>query len=400
MKPYLYIIFVILFLTSLKNFGADTTNVKNKSATSSLGFIFEPGKVLQTHPFVQGVNPEGEAYTKYFALTAKYGIHTDGRKLWQRLYNYPVWGGGLFYGNFKDSSELGTPFALFMFLDIPFKRWQKWSINGEVRFGMSFGWKTHYPFENGFQYPIGSFSTVFADLGIKAVVNLSKNIDLSAGFGFTHFSNGSVKLPNYGLNMIAPKLGVKYIFNKRPEFIKTEKPVFKSEQEWLVLFSPSYRQIAFGYHDENNDSVVVAFDYMIFNLSSTYNYQISHKIKFGAGFDLSYNEAYGATSIIVDGIPEKAPWQFKDKILFGVYPSFELVISKVSLILQPGFYLYRKKTDEGIETPATYQRIGIKYHFSDQWLAGVNVRAFNFTKADFIEFNVGYRIKFKRKKSK
>ena len=82
-------------------------NVKNKSATSSLSFIFEPGRVLQTHPYVQGVNPEGEPYTRYFALTAKYGIHTDGRKLWQQLYNYPVWGGGLFYGNFRADKFVG-----------------------------------------------------------------------------------------------------------------------------------------------------------------------------------------------------------------------------------------------------------------------------------------------------
>jgi long-subunit fatty acid transport protein len=222
-------------------------------------------------------------------------------------------------------------------------------------------------------------------------------VDLSAGFGFTHFSNGSVKLPNYGMNMIAPKFSLKYIFDKRPEFIKTEKPVYKPEMEWLILFSPSFRQIAFGYYDENNDSVAIAFDYKIFNLSGTFNYQITHMIKFGAGFDLSYNEAYGAKSVLVDGIPEKEDWQFKDKILFGVYPSFELVINKVSLIMQPGFYLYRKKVED-IVTPSTYQRIGLKYHFNNHWLAGINVRAFNFSKADFIEFNVGYRIMFQRAK--
>ena len=396
MKKYLFIVIAIFLVFNCK--AADTTRIHKKPVSHLAGFNIEPGRVLQTHPYVQGENPENKPFTKYLALTALYGVQTDGRKLWQQLYNYPVWGGGLFYGNFFDSGELGTPFALFMFIDIPFIRWERWSINGEVRFGMSFGWKSHDPFENGFQYPLGSFSTIFGDMGIKAVMQVSGHIDLSAGFGFTHFSNGSVKLPNYGLNMIAPKIGIKYLFEKKPEFIKNEKPKYKPEMEWLVLFSPSYRQVAFGYHDENNDSVAVAFDYKIFNLSSTFNYQITHLVKFGAGFDLSYNEAYGTTAIIVDGIPEKGPWQFKDKVLLGVYPSFELVINKVSLILQPGFYLYRQKVDEGIETPSSYQRIGLKYHFSDHWLAGLNVRAFNFSKADFIEFNFGYRFKLNRKK--
>ncbi len=396
MKKYLSIIFVIFFVFNCT--AADSTRINKKSGSHILGLNIEPGRILQTHPYVQGGNPEGKPLTKYLALTAIYGVQTDGRKLWQQLYNYPVWGGGVFYGNFFNSAELGTPFALFMFIDIPFKRWGKWSINGEVRFGFSFGWELHYPYENGFQYPIGSFSTVFGDLGLKAVVQLSEHFDLLAGFGFTHFSNGSVKLPNYGLNMIAPKIGVKYIFKKRPGFIKIEKPVFKTEMEWLILFSPSYRQVAFGYYDENSDSAAIAFDYKIFNFSSSFNYQITHLVKFGAGFDISYNEAYGATAKIVVGIPQKASWQFKDKILFGVYPSFELVINKVSLILQPGFYLYRPKANVSIETPSSYQRIGLKYHFSDHWLAGLNVRAFNFSKADFIEFNVGYRIKFHQKK--
>jgi len=51
---------------------------------------------------------------------------------------------------------------------------------------------------------------------------------------------------------------------------------------------------------------------------------------------------------------------------------------------------------EGSEAPTTYQRIGVKYHFWDHLVLGINIRAVNFSKADFIEWNIGYRIKWQK----
>jgi hypothetical protein len=82
--------------------------------------------------------------------------------------------------------------------------------------------------------------------------------------------------------------------------------------------------------------------------------------------------------------------QLKDKLQLSIYPSYELVVNKMSLILQPAFYLYRKYTKEA--SPLFHQRIGLKYQFTDHFFAGIILRDYSFHVSDFIEWTFGYRI--------
>ena len=109
----------------------------------------------------------------------------------------------------------------------------------------------------------------------------------------------------------------------------------------------------------------------LFGVSDTLNRQISHKVKFGVGADISYNEGFGADTIWVNFVPVSAPFERKDKFLVGAYGSFELILGRVSMIIQPGYYLYKKEV-EWNDTPSAYQRIGIKYHLFNNLVAGVN----------------------------
>ena len=42
-----------------------------------------------------------------------------------------------------------------------------------------------------------------------------------------------------------------------------------------------------------------------------------------------------------------------------------------------------------------YQRLGVRYEFYKNVSAGVNIRAVNFMMAEFLEFNVGYRLRLR-----
>jgi hypothetical protein len=369
----------------------DTIVASNKFYTQSANIFYQPGMVIGTHSFVKGDNPTNKPISFYQSFTAQYSIHTDGRKLWQQMYGYPVWGFGTYGAFFPKNTQLGGPIAMYTFFSAPIKKWEKWCINYEVDFGFAFNWKNHDLLENGYYYPIGSHVTVFFDFGLNSTIQISKKTDLYFGFHFTHFSNGAVKLPNDGLNMISLRGGIRYVYTDRPEYITSDIPEFKKEWEWVVYISPSYKQTGFTYENANKESVAKAFNYGVFTVSSGINRQISYKIKLGGGTDFSYNEAYGADTVMVNGVPEKAPSSFSNKFLIGIFPSFELVVNKLSLLIQPGVYIYKPKTDVK-ETPDTYQRVGLRLYLSDHLIAGVNLRAYNFSKADFIEFNVGYTL--------
>jgi hypothetical protein len=362
--------------------------------TKSLQLNYEIGSFIPTHSFIKGENPMNEPYTLFQSFSVQYGIHTDGRKHWQQIYAYPVWGVSLFYVHFFDDTELGYPVAVYPYIKAPFKRWEKWSINYEVGLGLSFNWKAHELLENGYYYPIGSYANVFFDFGINADIILTKKWNLIVAMNYSHYSNGAVKLPNLGINLCGARIGAQYMFRERPNYIVKEIPDFENEWEWLITASPSIRQVGFEYHADG-DTLVKAFDYGIFTISTAVNRQLSHKVKFGGGFDFSYNGAYAAQSTLEDGEIKKIRSNAIDQILIGAYPSFELVFNKLSMLVQPGFYIYRKKY-ENIETSSTYQRIGLRYYVGKHFIAGLNIRAYDFSKADFIELNFGYSLRWKK----
>ena len=218
------------------------------------------------------------------SFSLKYSIHTDGRKIWQQIYGNPVWGIGLYKAFFfNDYDELGNPAAAYLFIDLPLKRWKKWSLDYEMGFGFAWNWNRHDLRENQYYYPIGSYGTVFIDGGLNATFPVGRNFYLSGGITYTHFSNGAVRLPNLGINMFGARVELQYVFKERPEFTKSEVPKYLKEWEWIALLAPSMRQVGFEYIAENGDTLARTFDYGILSFSTTFNRQVSRKVKFGAG---------------------------------------------------------------------------------------------------------------------
>ncbi len=389
---------MLLFSWNLYASTADTTQ-KESHYRKSLTLGYQFGKVIHTHAFVRGDNPDGIVYDNFQAFSAKYGINTDGRRLWHQLYGYPVWGFGVFKGYLiGDDGQLGNPTAFYSYFRGPFKRWSRWMLEYEIDLGLATNWKPHDIIEKGYYYPIGSYSTVFIAFDIGAGFQIDKQLDLSARVSMIHFSNGAMKLPNLGINLISSQLSLHYIFNERPEFVKNVVPKYQNTWEWNVMVAPAVKQVSCDYYNADSVKYAKAFSYPILSVSSSFNRQVSHKAKFGAGINVTYNTSHGAEIILVNGEPQKGDaLPFIDQVLVGVYPSFELVINDLSMVVQTGFYVYQKKMPE-YSVPYSYQRLGIKYHILEHIFLGINVRAYDFKKADFIEWVVGYRLRWREKR--
>jgi hypothetical protein len=109
----------------------------------------------------------------------------------------------------------------------------------------------------------------------------------------------------------------------------------------------------------------------------------NHKSKIGFGATLSYNGAVNAQAVIENNELEAVDSKFSDKILLSIYPSYELVINRASLILQPAFYIYHKKLTN--QSPVFHQRIGLKYLITDHIFIGITLVDYKFHVSDFIE---------------
>jgi hypothetical protein len=88
--------------------------------------------------------------------------------------------------------------------------------------------------------------------------------------------------------------------------------------------------------------------------------------------------------------PEPVEGFHGDKISLSIFPSYELVINRLSVVVQPGFCLFRKPSDNN--TPVTYQRLGLHYLINERFLAGICLRAYDYHVSDYIEWTLGYRL--------
>lgn len=391
-KVLLSIVLIFVFnCTLLAENKDDSTKVKKRYI--SLKAFYQGGTVLQTNDFLQGENSTGEPINRFHALSAQCNWDTDGSKLWQQLYNYPSYGLGVYWVRFPQTDELGNPTALYLFFSGPFKRWNKWTFNYDIGFGLTYNWKPYNVEENPFNVAIGSYNTVYIDAGLSINWMVAKRWELSLGYSFTHFSNGATAVPNFGVNLVAPRLGVKYKFYQGiPEYKKQEIPKYKDAWEWYASFAGGVKQIEVDTTNTGLTDKYLDENFGIAVISTAIMRQISYKSKFGLGIDFNYDGSTNAQVDVSDGVPNEVSVPFLDKCSIGIYGSYELVMNKISLAIHPGYYIARKDI-EG-QSPDFYQRIGLKYNFWDGMFAAIFVRASNFSKAEFIEWTLGYRLRW------
>jgi len=358
------------------------------------------GTVLQTNDFLKGNNLAGKPIDYYQALNISYGVQTDGSKDWHHIFNFPSYGVSFYNANFFNTDELGTPTALYGFIGFPFRHNEKSTWGYELGFGLTYNWQPYDKYTNPFNVAIGSYRTVFIDANVYYKYYLGQRWNLRGSFGFTHFSNGGTKKPNYGINLLSPSIELSYNFKDRPVLIKKSTPDYEKHYEVALQLGSGAKNVIY----ENNNTPVdpsepigtndVMHSYL--NFSAAILKQATWKNKFGGGVDFTYDETANTIVTYPDNGNE-APIsdisnKFSEKMMIGLYGTYEYTIDRLSVASYFGYLIYRKEVTN--QSERLYQKFGIKYHFKNDVYLGLLVRAHNFSVAEVIEWNIGYRIKW------
>jgi len=353
---------------------------------------YHAGWVLPTNDFLKGENMKGAPINSFHALSFSYGVQTVGQKEWHYVLNFPYYGISFYNANFFDSKELGYPTALYGFLGIPLKRWGRNTFGYELGFGLTYNWEPYNPYTNPFNVAIGSHQTVYVDANLFYKYRLSSGWHLKGGLGFSHFSNGATKQPNNGLNLLSPYVEVSYNLRKQPVLIRREVAAWKPNYELALQLGAGKKQEVYRDQDDEELQSVEAFH--LVNVSAAMLRQVSWKNKYGLGLDLSYDSQAGVSvKYRSDAMPEiKKSDILTDRMMFGIFGAYEFCIDRLSVASYLGYYALRKEFED--QTPAVYQKFGLKYHFRNNMYIGILVRAHNLSIADYIEWNVGYRFKW------
>ncbi|HHB51803.1 MAG TPA: hypothetical protein ENK75_01980, partial [Saprospiraceae bacterium] len=291
MKRY----FILLHFIPILNFAQSKSITNNNDkGTFSILAMYQNGYVFQTNKFLRGSNSEKDTINAFQAAAIKFSKQTNGDNQWEQIYNYPNYGIGIYLADFYNPEEIGTPFSFFGFFNAPFKRWEKSSFNYELGFGATFNWKSFNPLTNKYNIALGAGESFLIDLGINFQYNLTNKIDLITGISLTHFSNGALKKPNYGLNTIAPKISLKYKFYNQIDFNKQEIEKYFPQNEWLITIFGGVKNVIF---DSVNIDIIDKYQgvyFPVMGITTAINRQITYKSKIGLGMSLSYNGVINA----------------------------------------------------------------------------------------------------------
>ncbi|MDD2799478.1 MAG: acyloxyacyl hydrolase [Bacteroidales bacterium] len=372
------IISILLFIISLHCYAQnDSIRIKHRHYPS-ISSSYSYGNIMRSNDFVRGDNLMGKPMEHFQSTSLKIIWQDPGYTDWQKIYHAPYYGFGFSYSDLFNPTEVGYPVSGYGILGIPVKRWEKLELFSEFQFGIATNWKNYHPINNPRNFSIGGHLTIHVTGGFTAFYPLSKRFDLGLGIGFIHFSNGGFERPNNGFNIYTPSLEMKYHIFDRPDTrkIKFNGRLPRSNDLFLMA----------GYGDyQRSEAELDSNYYAVGGLSAIYFTQFSNVFRLGYGTDINYLWGLNALPNGQMG-PEKL-----QNLTLGFILQPEFIIHRVTLVSGIGVYAIHHKYGS---FNRAYQRLGVRYEFLKNLTFGMNIRSTYFSNAEFLEFNLGYRIRW------
>ena len=306
-------------------------------------------------------------------------IRTHGREEWQRVYDFPDYGGYFLYQDFK-SQPLGECYAVGALYNFYF-------LNRHLQLRLSQGVAlTTNPYDKETNSKNIAFGTRLLDntnIGLSYDnQRLFGQIGFHAGLLFSHYSNGRVKTPNSGINTYLLNVGLNYNFDDEKQLVNdTTMGVKKSYREPI--------KYNFVLRSGLNESPIIRSGQRAFyHLGFYIDKRLSRKSGLQLGAELFLTNSFkDYIRYYAVAYPEKQVDSNTDYKRVGIFVGHELFINRISLEAQIGYYVYRPfKVGESV-----YDRIGIKYYMTDKIFVGFTIKTHLFL-AEALEFGVGVRL--------
>ncbi|MFN3875886.1 MAG: acyloxyacyl hydrolase, partial [Flavobacteriales bacterium] len=195
---------------------------------------------------------------------------------------------------------------------------------------------------------------------------------LHAAFGVDHWSNGSIKQPNLGLNFISASLGASWaIAEVPPQQPMPEVRGFERDRRELAIV------LAGGVSESGRP---LNGQKAVLSLSGSASWRAGRKGAWSCGIDLFNKGDLATLNSELEGATRARLTQA------GVHGGGALLMGRGELLFQFGAYLLTPVPDDA----PVYQRIGGRYRIGRRLLASIALKT-HFATADHWEFGLGYR---------
>ncbi|MEN8155825.1 MAG: acyloxyacyl hydrolase [Bacteroidota bacterium] len=322
----------------------------------------------------------------FHGMEARIGFRSYGRRLWQQNHHYPKYGVGIHYADQireKSDTTMGNPFSMFAFYNAPLARVGRFTLNTNISMGL--GYISHiYDFEtNPYNDVVASHINYYFDFNLNVGAELGERIDLTAGYGVTHYSNGNIHEPQKGLNNWGWNLGMSYLFDGREkpfvreEFIHTKLKEYESFEELQLM-------AAVGIKEWQKDGTPDGAHYFASSFIADYALHYSPKSAVTFGLDLLYD---GSLEMSMKILPEDVTtWQ---KMSLGSHIGYQFKMDRVILLVNLGSYFIQHSYIRGY----LFSRLGGRIRLTDHLGIHVTIKTKQGVRSDWIEWGLAYSLK-------
>lgn len=312
-------------------------------------------------------------------LFVNYNIKADGSKEWHHAFNYPDWGINFQYLDLGNQ-YLGNVMALGVHYNFYF-----FKRHLVLKIAQGIG-HTNNPFDKETNYKNVAFGTRFMsnnffDLSYKKQ-NLIDNVGFHAGLALSHYSNARLKSPNSGINNVLFHIGLNYNFDKIVIDKSANDSLKSIDYKEKIKYNLVLRSgVSTGIHPGMQPQPFM-------HIGAFADKRIGRKSIIQLGADVFFS-GYIKDMIKYNAVsyPERPSYDPNvDYKRIGLFIGHELLINKIAIEKQIGFYVYDPSKIE----ISSYQRFGLKYYFNDNFFAVAALKT-HIAKAEAPEFGIGYR---------
>jgi hypothetical protein len=365
---------------------AQGTAIESPRRQPCFQLLYHTGVYWSRTEYLSGQFADG-----YRAIDARLGFQTDGSALWQQYHHHPRYGLGIHYADLvKDRNDtiVGNPFSAFAFYSEPWARFWFFTLSTDMAIGLSYTSLVHDPETNPWNDVIASHINLFFDFCVNLDLQLTERLDLRAGYGVTHYSNGGIHQPQKGVNNWGWTFGLNYHFNgpgsfikdagpengfKRMELLKTDRPEFSPTGEFQFM-------LAAGTVEWQPLGEPVGAYYFTSSVTADYALRTRYRSAVALGLDVLYD---GSLELAIKGIPPERVTTFQ-KTYLGGHIGYQYIIDRITLVFNLGTYFLQHSYDRGF----IFSRLGGRIRLTDHLHAQVSIKTKNGVRSDWIEWGL------------
>jgi hypothetical protein len=305
------------------------------------------GRVITNNPVFPPITNNS------YSIELNFNKQTTGTQAWQTLQSYPRLGAELIYTSIGNHNIFGNAFGALPTLQYTFTRKHRFRWYYELGTGLAYITKPYNLVTNPENNVTGSYIDEVVVLRVGYEFALWHKSLLSPSITFIHYSNGSARDPNLGLNIYNIGLTYRFRGNEKTPLYPTRK---QFRRDSLAHVSRGIHLQALTGVGFEGWTTPGGPEYHVYLFNFSFVKYINHKNKISIGIDQSYNVG-GMDYIKLEEITGFGTPQYASSGT-AIFAGYEWLYGHIGLAVHLGPYLKKPF----LATSEIFENMGIQYY--------------------------------------